>query len=236
MYTQCEHCKAIFRVNAREVTVAKGQLCCGECHSVFNATASLSTTMPEPYSAKKVEYLDPNDPKQNRPQRDIDIPAEPSDLKEKVHKAEKPRLIKGVETDSDNNNRWLLITALLLFALLAAQALYNYRHLLMDSNRYQPDKIQMLNHNVFTHPIEKGVLLISASIENIADYDQPFPILEVRLTNSQSKLVALRRFKPDEYLDNYSKDKLLKKNLITSLKLKIKDPGNQATRFQFNFL
>jgi hypothetical protein len=105
-----------------------------------------------------------------------------------------------------------------------------------DASEYQSDKIQMLNHNVFAHPIDPGVLLISASIENRADHDQPYPILEVRLTNSKSEVVALRRFTPDEYLDNYSKGLLIKKNQISSLKLKIKDPGNQATRFQFDFL
>jgi len=94
----------------------------------------------------------------------------------------------------------------------------------------------MLNHNVFAHPIDKNVLLISASIENTADFDQPFPTLEVRLTNSKSDLVALRRFTPNEYLDNFTKNKLLTKNRATSIKLKIQDPGNQATRFQFDFL
>jgi len=93
----------------------------------------------------------------------------------------------------------------------------------------------MLNHNVFAHPIEKEVLLISASIENTADFDQPFPILEVRLTNSQSELVALRRFSPEEYLDKFTAATLLRRKQATSIKLKIKDPGSQATRFQFDF-
>ena len=89
---------------------------------------------------------------------------------------------------------------------------------------------------MFAHPIDKDVLLISASIENIAEFDQAFPILEVRLTDSKSELVALRRFTPEEYLDNYSKSNLLTKNRPTSIKLKIKDPGNKATRFEFDFL
>ncbi len=62
MYTQCEQCKAIFRVNMREVTVAKGQLRCGECNAIFNATKSLSTTMPASFeeleSAKKTAKVD----------------------------------------------------------------------------------------------------------------------------------------------------------------------------------
>lgn len=241
MFTQCEHCQAIFRINMREVTVAKGQLRCGECHQVFNASKSLSTTMPKPYSEQQVEYLKANSETTESRQtlRDTDIPAKQTQQTRQSTKApeiERPRLIKGIEKEPENSPRWLKLTAILLAALLTLQVLYSYRESMTDASEYQPDKIQMLNHNVFAHPIDPGVLLISASIENRADHDQPYPILEVRLTNSKSEVVALRRFTPDEYLDNYSKGMLIKKNQISSLKLKIKDPGNQATRFQFDFL
>jgi predicted Zn finger-like uncharacterized protein len=240
MFTQCEHCQAIFRINMREVTVAKGQLRCGECHQVFNASKSLSTTMPKPYSEQQVEYLKANSEtnESSQPQRDTDIPARSELTKQttKLPEIERPRLIKGIEKEPENTPRWLKLTAILLAALLTLQVLYSYRESMTDASEYQPDKIQMLSHNVFAHPIDPGVLLISASIENRADHDQPYPILEVRLTNSKSEVVALRRFTPDEYLDNYSKGLLIKKNQISSLKLKIKDPGNQATRFQFDFL
>ena len=240
MFTQCEHCQAIFRINMREVTVAKGQLRCGECHQVFNASKSLSTTMPKPYSEQQVEYLKANSEtiESSQTLRDTDIPARSQQTKQSTEapEIERPRLIKGIEKEPENTPRWLKLTAILLAALLTLQLLYSYRESMTDASEYQPDKIQMLNHNVFAHPIDPGVLLISASIENRADHDQPYPILEVRLTNSKSEVVALRRFTPDEYLDNYSKGMLIKKNQISSLKLKIKDPGNQATRFQFDFL
>ena len=237
MFTQCEHCHAIFRINMREVTVAKGQLRCGECHQVFNASKSLSTTMPEPYSEQQVEYLQGNSEttESSQTQRDTDIPANNKQTMNQPE-IERPRLIKGIEKEPENSPRWLKLTAILLAAMLALQVLYNYRERFTDAIEYNPDKIEMLNHNVFAHPIEPGVLLISASIENRADHDQPYPILEVRLTNSKSEVVALRRFTPDEYLDNYNKGLLIKRNQISSLKLKIKDPGNQATRFQFDFL
>lgn len=148
---------------------------------------------------------------------------------------------KGVEKKvplekSKLTSKWPMIAATLLSLLLIFQFAFNFQKLFEDSPKYEPEKIQMLNHNVFAHPIDKDVLLISASIENTADFNQPFPTLEVRLTNSKSELVALRRFSPDEYLDNFTVNKLLTKNRATSIKLKIQDPGNQATRFQFDFL
>ena len=231
MFTQCEHCKAIFEINMREVTIAKGLLRCGECHQVFNGSKTLSTNMPEPYSEKAVEYIKNQEPAEIR---HTDITTDNTQKTDKQPRV-KPE-IKGVEKDSDGIDLRLKIVALLLFLFLLVQVLYNYKDEILGVNRYKPEKIQMVNHNVFTHPIEKGVLLISASMENNANFDQKYPILEVRLTDSQSKLVALRRFTPSEYLDNYNEEMLLKKNLVTSLKLKIKDPGSKATRFQFNFL
>lgn len=133
------------------------------------------------------------------------------------------------------DNLWPKVTIGLLSLLLIFQLTYRFTDL-FSTNTYDHAKIHMLNHNVFAHPIDKNALLISASIENTADFDQPFPFLEVRLTNSKEQLVALRRFSPDEYLSEYSENMLLTKNLATNIKLKIKDPGNQATRFQFDFL
>ncbi len=235
MFTQCEHCKAIFEINMREVTIAKGLLRCGECHQIFNGSKTLSTNMPEPYSEKSVEYIKNQESEEPAEIRDTDIITDNTKKTDKPSR-NKPRQIKGIEKDSDGVSLRLKIIALLLFLFLLVQVLYNYKDEILGVNRYKPEKIQMVNHNVFTHPIEKGVLLISASMENNANFDQKYPILEVRLTDSQSKLVALRRFTPSEYLDNYNEEMLFKKNLVTSLKLKIKDPGSKATRFQFNFL
>ncbi len=241
MFTQCEHCKAIFEINMREVTIANGMLRCGECHQVFNGSKTMSTSMPQPYSDKTVEYVKNQDSKKPETIRHTDIITDHNkdnqdNKNEDAPQKEKPRKIKGIEIDSDNVGLRLKIIALLLLLSLLAQVLYHYKDEILGKNRYEPEKIHMVNHNVFTHPIEKGVLLISASMENEADFDQKYPILEVRLTDSQSKLVALRRFSPKEYLDNYNDTMLLKKNVVTNLKLKIKDPGSRATRFQFHFL
>lgn len=266
MYTQCTNCQAIFSVSMREVTVSKGYLRCGECLQVFDSSESLSTTMQKPYvdvelqnkaklqklSAESLQTISALDDWQNSP---VDDPENPINLKQKQRKSKKDKTTKNTIAKKKENafttkgiekkipkektsilTKWPIIAVVLLSLLLVSQIAFNFNNLFSESPRYDPGKIQMLNHNVFAHPIDKDVLLISASIENIADFDQPFPILEVRLTNAKSELVALRRFTPDEYLDNFNESKLLSKNRATSIKLKIQDPGNQATRFQFDFL
>ena len=243
MYTQCEHCKAIFQVSMREVTVAKGMLRCGECQQVFNATNSLSTQMPEAYQPPKVleDIVDPLDDINTRDYRPVDFSVkgiEETPKQRKKIKSKKKTEYKTTKQDKADKSikRELLISLLVFLAvLLIAQVLYHYRYIFTGEAQHHPEKIQMLNHNVFAHPNESGVLLISGSFENMGKKAQPFPILEVKLTNSQSQVVALRRFKPKEYLENYKPSMLLPVKQSTRLKLKIKDPGNKATRFQFNF-
>lgn len=256
MYTRCQHCEAIFRVNMREVTVAGGKLRCGECQKVFNARNNLSTTMPEKFKAveevdKTVDAnanLTPDEKNtlssmddwqhqhQNNPNSSSKETQEisydsPAPVKQQPHV-----LVKEQESvDEVKSNTWLKVALGILVLLLLLQVLYNNRSYFSNTPKHQPDKIQMLNHNVFSHPNEPEVLLISASMQNNAELAQPYPLLEIKLTNSQSQTIALRRFKPSEYLENYTSSQLLAAKEPTSLKLKIKDPGNNATRFQFNF-
>ncbi len=300
MYTQCPHCQAIFRINMREITVAKGKIRCGECQKIFDASDNLSTNMPEPYVAeehtpntrsnrnsnkvatkqkenivkktvsskpfheqiKDEDYLVSNDPSitaSNQPEESRNIPLvmdnwdlipveeELNNLTPTNHQTtnnpeheNSPQLSKTEGKPKRRKtikyNKWLIITAVSLLLLLIAQILYSKLDLFSSNEVHEPEKIEMLNHNVFVHPNEEGVLLISASMKNTAAFTQAYPYLEVSLTNAQSTIVALRRFKPEEYIENYNEKMLLPSNTAVNFKLKIKDPGSSATRFQFDFL
>ncbi|MEE9310430.1 MAG: zinc-ribbon and DUF3426 domain-containing protein [Cocleimonas sp.] len=238
MYTQCEHCKAVFRVNMREVTVSRGKLRCGECNEVFTATNSLSTTMPTTYD-ELLESVPSEKHTKTRTEQSIPRVVKSTPLNQTPTKKSTPSIkLDSVEKKEKKPIRinWILIASLLLISLLLAQVFYNKRHFFLGKPVRESEKIQMINHNIFAHPNEENVLLISALIENTGKNIQPYPVLELRLSDSQSKLVALRRFRPKEYLPNYSDDLLLPPKKPVTLKLKIKDPGSKATRFQFNFL
>ena len=237
MYTQCEQCKAIFRVNMREVTVAKGQLRCGECNAIFNATKSLSTTMPASFkeleSAEKTANIDTH--KELIPPHIEKRSVQATPLKFTVKENKKAsKSIKSSVTKKTIN--WSILAALFLLLSLVAQVAYNKRYLFLGTPLHEPEKIQMLNHNIFAHPNEPDVLLISAQIENIAKKAQPYPVLELSLKDTQSTLIAFRRFLPKDYLTDYSNEQLIPPNIPITLKLKIKDPGSKATHFQFEFL
>ncbi len=223
MYTQCNHCKAIFLVDMKEVTSTKGQLRCGECMKSFNAVDSLSTTMPE-------KFKDPN-PYLSVEER---IHLNSIDDWQSIETNTKTNFDKAKTLFSASN--LFLVSLFLLTFLLAAQILYNNPSIYSDNIAERaPEKIEMLNYNIFAHPNEAGVLLISGSMKNNAKHAQPYPSLEVSLTDTQSNLVALSRFSPQDYLSHDTHLALLPVATPVDLRLKIKDPGSNATQFKFSF-
>ena len=237
MFTQCQKCKAIFRVNLREVTAAKGKLRCGECYSVFDATKTLSNTMPTPF--QEVVDLQSVSPfkaatSSNKPGTDKNQTGKDtiSIRENSQNTATKPNTYTKKRQPL---NKWLLIAAIFLALLLPVQVYFNMKTRAAEEPRHKPDKIQMVNYNVFAHPNESGVLLISATMKNIAKFEQPYPVIEVSLRDSHSRVIALRRFRPSEYLQNYNKKLMLATNQQSQIKLKISDPGSKATRFRFKF-
>ena len=230
MFTQCEKCKAIFRINLREVTVAKGKLRCGECYSVFDSTKTLSTSKPlsfqEAIDLEKVASTKRNNSDKAKNNSDSSS-SEPSNVFYNTSQIE-PKTEQTI-------NKWLIATVTFLTLLLPVQMYLNMKFKESEEPLHEPKKIEMLNYNVFAHPNESGVLLISATMENIAKFNQPYPVIEVRLSDSKSKVIALRRFRPNEYLQNHKKSIMLVKNKPSRIKLKISDPGSKATRFQFEF-
>ncbi len=212
MFTQCAHCGAVFRVRMKELTVAQGQLRCGECDSIFNAMDTLSTTLP------KKQALD----KQTPDGDDVD----PDVLMPKYTRDAAKQKIKGLQS--------LAVLALLL--LLIVQFLYTKKYWFTEELKREPEQVQMISRNIISHPNDTGVLLISASIENKAKYAQPYPYVEVTLLDDKENIIALRRFKPAEYLQYYVENEVFLPNKEVMLQLKIADPGEKATRFNFRFM
>ena len=223
MYTRCSHCKAIFRVTMKELTAAQGKLRCGECAAVFNAMDSLSTKLPEhddPAGGVAFEALNQN------PKQHFKTSTTQQSLNETPRESKKP-FFSGS----------LLPVALVgLLTMILASQVWLTRDLWLSSTRH-PDKVKMLSRKVFTHPSQPDALIITGAIENTAERSQPFPYLEARLLDANDQVVALRRFRPHEYVENYQQDELLESNKQTSIRLKIQDPpGHQAKQFKFSFL
>lgn len=99
------------------------------------------------------------------------------------------------------------------------------------------DKLQLANRDIRADAAEKGVLIITATIVNTAEFRQPFPDLLVILSNLAGDVVAQRRFVPAEYLGELGEKLILMApNKPVSVALEVLDPGNDAVNFEFALL
>ena len=98
-------------------------------------------------------------------------------------------------------------------------------------------KIQLISRDIRVHPTTKGALLISATIINNANYQQPYPNFSVKLSNLSGKTTAHRFFSPNDYLGKLSNKLLLMppKQPIR-IALEVVDPGKEAINFEFKFI
>ena len=97
--------------------------------------------------------------------------------------------------------------------------------------------IEVLNRDMRSHPSQKNALLVSTAIVNNAPFDQPYPIIAVKLFDMSGQTVATRYFKPEEYLENlYSKFLLMESGTPVHITLAVLDPGDDAINFEISFL
>lgn len=100
-----------------------------------------------------------------------------------------------------------------------------------------PSKIELISRNVYSHPEEENALVIDLTIQNNADFAQPYPVMQVDFSNVRGNIVAARRFLPKDYLQTkIDSDQQLEPNEDINLLLEIQDPGKSALTYEFNFL
>lgn len=150
------------------------------------------------------------------------------------------------EAEGDRSTPWWLAAVAVLGALLAAQfalstsAGFEFRCRTLgctDSTKRDLTRIAALSTNVQRHPGIEGALLISATLRNDAPFPQPYPLVEVKLLDVQGDVIALRRFKPTEYVnDSAERAKGVMPEVLVPLVFEVVDPGIDAVTFEFDFL
>lgn len=151
---------------------------------------------------------------------------------------------------------WKVKGALSLLVILLAIALYGYRERqsLQNSRWLRPvvesfcsvidctlaepvdlDSLQVLKRSVFSHPSIEDALLINIGFINKASFAQRYPVLEIRLTDRNGRLVVKNSFEPADYLDNWAQGDMLAAGQQLDVTLDLDDPGNDAMSFELDF-
>lgn len=97
-------------------------------------------------------------------------------------------------------------------------------------------KLELLSRDVRPDPDASGALAITATFRNNAPYRQPWPIVVVELTDLDNNVVAMRRFRPVEYMPDAARRTAgIAAGTTAAVAFEVADPGKRAVSFHFGF-
>ena len=251
MQTECPHCHSIFRISNEQLEQADGQVRCGHCLAVFSADnpytrfddeVSMQARRDDVVELDDVLHISSDDEAEALP--DV-IPPE---LRAESRDKRRDYSLLG-------SLFWtfaillMIVVGLLQYAYYDRLRLVQYPELrpwlglmcqyakcdLPDPR--DPQRIELSSKNVFTHPNSDNALMVTATIVNQAEFEQDFPLLELRFENIRGETIAGRRFKPNEYLGlPTNKIGKMQPGNPVSFNLEIIDPGKDVMSYEFRFL
>ena len=265
MYTQCPQCQAIFPTSAEQVGEAYGHVRCGRCGEVFSSLDRLCDTLSgEGQIPTRVHTDRPPTLVESESAPDpaddlfLSQPPEALDFHSFVYddKAADPDdfCADQVTRPQSRSAVWMAVS-LALMILLTAQYGWSERESLLNNSVLRPwmdracaafncrlplrqalDQVFLVSRDIRPHTSVEGALIISATMQNRASFVQPFPKVEITLSNLSSQRIAMREFHPEEYLENTRiSDRGMAPGTLMPLVFEVVDPGDDAVAFEFNF-
>lgn len=263
MHTQCPECLTVYTIDADVLRRGRGAVRCNHCHAVFDTLPTLTEQLPpEPFEQLPTEAAQVQLPilatpvyRPNPLQETFSFdPNERTRRRERRHAA--PQFARRARR-SDTRPHWPWVAGTLVLCLtLSAQLAYAERDLLLNQSRVRPwldricamlhcrlplrhdvTELNLLSRDIRPHPTVPNALIISATLRNDADFAQAFPVMEITLSDLDENRVAMRRFRPPDYVgDTRVLDAGLAPGATAALVVEVQDPGKNAVAFEFKFL
>ena len=262
MYTRCPQCRTIFAVSDEQLEARGGVVRCGECHHVFRADRYLMDALPSSSAARKGGARPSVTGHIVADEKSVSEPKRPgiNSNKATAKKSSSPlptldELLWGKKRSRIRPIFWALGN-LLVLAILVAQVIYFYSTQLAQYPELRPyikkacnrlgctirpqidaGLIELTQTRVSPHPKYIRVLRLRASLINRASFSQPFPLMEVTLSNHRGELVGRRTFRAEEYLKK-SKDMPTEMipNVIIRAELEFTTPNLRADGFEIRLI
>lgn len=257
MYAQCPECLTIYSLDAATVAQAHGMVACGHCGATFDTLATLTEQLPpEPFDSLPLHAASPAPPMLVmavfRP-----APAQPTLFDGSAGgKPAAPPSFARRQRPRRRGHPWRWAMGCLAMALvLGAQLAWAERTTLTADDAVRPwlaracsvlgcslpkvrdlGRLQLLSRDIRPHPSVPGALIISATIRNDAPFTQPYPVVSITLSDLDDNRIAMRRFRPAEYIHNAdTRSAGLAPGATAALEFEVRDPGKNAVAFQFGF-
>lgn len=99
------------------------------------------------------------------------------------------------------------------------------------------NQLRVVRRNVYSHPKVEKALVINIVFRNNADIAQSYPILAIQMSDITGEIVAMRDFKPFEYLKKPMGDviPMIEAGQVVDVSLEVNDPGDDAKSFELEF-
>jgi len=262
VYTRCPQCQTVFRLTSAQLKVRGGQVRCGRCQHVFRADQHIVESQVPAQAAAPARKRAPRKTTRTREASApasvqekesiiLETPLQPVPAG-MASPHEPPVPIFRSEPVTTRSIYWTAGNAVLVLLLLFQAVVFYGQDLVrtapplrevvaslcitLPCQRLAPIDLRQLDlveTQVTPHPRYDRALRIRATIVNRAEHAQPYPLLEVSLTNSQGQLVARRTYMPREYL---RKPEVIAAGLPPQVaiqaQLEITSPGPQASGFE----
>jgi len=185
----------------------------------------------------------------------VDIDAEPSDL-DTVAEEDAAAAGLPISLPQEKKSPWLFRGMMFLLLCVLASGLYiaRERNTLRNNPIARPvlvaacavfncevpqrvdlSSLRVLQRSVFSHPTIENALVINVAFRNEAEFDQQYPVLVIRLSDRNGRLVAKRDFLPADYLDQWQTSDTLDAGKRLDISLEVNDPGQNARSFELDF-
>ena len=260
MYTFCPNCFAVYQVTAGHLGSAGGKARCGECRQVYLTVDYLFDELEDAREALQLQQA--SGIEHSDAVTDSVTAADSTETGADVPSSELPLHPARPQPDGWQQ-RPVSVSDIssgvgigFLVLLLGLQWVYFNRDVLAADESWRPtlergcrlvhcdlplrvdlSQMDIVNRAVRKHPRLQDVLLINVAFENRAAFIQPYPLLEVNFTDQSGNSVAMRRFRPAEYLAaDVDADGGMVTGSPVQVVLEVMDPGDEVVSFQFGFL
>ena len=249
-------CLTIYLVAPGALAQARGSVACSHCMNMFDALRTLTESLPA-----GAQRLAEHESGTAVPQLTLPI-MRPVAAAGFATRARPPAPAPTPEFARSHRARtaspgWIWKSGIaLLTPLLLAQIAWGQRNELLQNPTsrawieracttlhckpplaHDPGSLVLLSRDVRPHPSVPNALIISATLRNDADVAQAFPTVEITLADLDEQRIAMRRFKPTEYLgDARTLRSGLAAHASTALVFEVADPGKNAVAYEFRFL
>ena len=243
MFTRCPQCKTVHKLQSAQLSHAHGLVKCGQCGRSFSALNFLYDEWPAGAAYRPGKGARRGTPVLGGEQR--------IDTRQDDPGHEEPA----------RNGRWMKrlawpLATILLALLTAANVAWTFRDSLAENPVVSPwlervgwlqqeprgllkasQQLQLVSHDMHSHPTRAGILVLSMTIVNLAAHPQVYPVLEVTLLDEVNQPVARRRLQPADYLRvDADVDAGLAPEVYLPILLEFADPGMRAVGFEIRFL